>query len=91
MRGQHYIGSGDNSNANLRRCGRGRSSPTALPLRTASRAANVILNGSGKAVSCAADGRKVLTEARAQRKHDNLMRARTRAPTKFVALARGHD
>jgi hypothetical protein len=50
----------------------------------------VILNASGKAVSSTADVRKALTEARAQRKQGNLMRAKTRAATKFVALARGH-
>ena len=51
---------------------------------------NVILDVGGKAVSNAGDVRKALVEAKAQGKHDVLMRVKMGDATRFVALPLGH-
>ena len=51
---------------------------------------NVILDVGGKAVSNAGDVRKALVEAKAQGKHDVLMRVKMGESTRFVALPLGH-
>jgi serine protease Do len=47
---------------------------------------DVILDVGGKAVASAADVRKALTEAKAQGKHDILMRVKSADATRFVAV-----
>ncbi len=51
---------------------------------------NVILDVGGKAVANAGDVRKALTEAKAQGKHDVLMRVKIGDATRFVALPLGN-
>ena len=51
---------------------------------------NVILDVGGKAVSNAGDVRKALVEAKAQGKHDVLMRVKMGDATRFVAVPLGH-
>jgi serine protease Do len=51
---------------------------------------NVILDVGGKAVSSAGDVRSALTEAKAQGKHDVLMRVKMGDATRFVALPLGN-
>jgi len=54
------------------------------------RTGDVILDVSGKSVSSAADMIEALTKARAEGKHDVLVRVKTADATKFVALPIGH-
>ena len=54
------------------------------------RKGNVILDVGGKAVANAGDVRKALTEAKAQGKHDLLMRVKIGDATRFVALPLGN-
>ena len=51
---------------------------------------NVILDVGGKAVTNAGDVRKALTEAKAQGKHDVLVRVKVGSATRFVALPLGN-
>ena len=51
---------------------------------------DVILDVGGKAVANAGDVRKALTEAKAQGKHDVLMRVKTADATRFVAVPLGN-
>ena len=51
---------------------------------------DVILDVGGKAVANAADVRKAMTEAKAQGKHDVLMRVKSSDATRFVAVPLGH-
>ncbi len=51
---------------------------------------NVILDVGGKAVANAGDVRKALTEAKAQGKHDVLIRVKMGEATRFVALPLGN-
>ena len=53
-------------------------------------AGNVILDVGGKSVANAGDVRKALTEAKAQGKHEVLMRVKAGGATRFVALALGN-
>jgi len=50
---------------------------------------NVILDVGGKAVANAGDVRKALTDAKAQGKHDVLMRVKMGDATRFVAVSLG--
>ena len=50
---------------------------------------DVILDVGGKAVANASDVRKALTEAKAQGKHNVLMRVKTGDATRFVAVPLG--
>ncbi|HTP92940.1 MAG TPA: Do family serine endopeptidase [Xanthobacteraceae bacterium] len=54
------------------------------------RTGNVILDVGGKAVANAGDVRKALTEAKAQGKHEVLMRVKMGDATRFVALPLGN-
>ena len=51
---------------------------------------DIILDVGGKAVANAADVRKAMTEAKAQGKHDVLMRVKSADATRFVAVPLGH-
>jgi serine protease Do len=51
---------------------------------------NVILEVGGKAVADAGDVRKALSEAKAQGKHDVLVRVKVGSATRFVALPLGN-
>ena len=51
---------------------------------------NVILDVGGKAVANAGDVRNALSEAKAQGKHDVLMRVKIGDATRFVALPVGN-
>ena len=51
---------------------------------------NVILDVGGKAVANAGDVRNALTEAKAQGKHQVLMRVKMGEATRFVALPLGN-
>ncbi len=53
------------------------------------RTGDIILDVGGKAVANAGDVRKAMTEAKAQGKHDVLMRVKTADATIFVAVPLG--
>ena len=53
------------------------------------RTGDIILDVGGKAVANAGDMRKAMTEAKAQGKHDVLMRVKTADATVFVAVPLG--
>ncbi len=51
---------------------------------------DIILDVGGKAVANAADVRNAMTEAKAQGKHDVLMRVKSSDATRFVAVPLGN-
>ena len=65
------------------------SIPTGPPPSRASQTGDIILDVGGKAVANAGDVQKAMTDAKAQGKHDVLMRVKTAKATMFVAVPLG--